>query len=188
MRSTSACGDRVLQAVDVRAAEPARAGAVHDLDAARDTRRASASATAPGAVRRSVVDDQHAEAVVREHAAREHRQVLALVVGRDDDEDVQWRGHDRGRLDELPASAAADTISAGSITGIRNRSCGKKTRPTRIADAAERAAAIPAGVRLRHSRRAPATANGRTSRYGATDATRYLRECSAYDGPTAPRV
>ena len=39
--------DRLLDAVDVRAAEAARARAVHDLDAARDAARASASATSP---------------------------------------------------------------------------------------------------------------------------------------------
>ena len=40
----------------------------------------------------------------------------------------------------------------------------------------------------RHSRRMPAIANGRTSRYGATDATRYLAECTAYDGPAGTMV
>ena len=64
------CAKRVLQAVDVRASEPAWAGAVHHFDAARDTRAASASAICTGAIRRAVVDDQHAEAVVGEDAAR----------------------------------------------------------------------------------------------------------------------
>ena len=83
-------GDRLLQAVDVRASKPALAGAVHDFDPARilDSQRIG---NRSGAIRRAIVDDQHAEAGVREHAAREDRQVLALVVGRDDDEDGRRR-------------------------------------------------------------------------------------------------
>ena len=42
----------------------------------------------PRPVGRSVVHDQHAEPGVREHAADEQRQVVPLVVGRYDDEDV----------------------------------------------------------------------------------------------------
>ena len=87
-------GDRLLQAVDVGASEPALAGAVHDLHPARVLDRQRVG-NRPGAIRRSVVDDQHPEARVREHAAREQRQILALVVGRDDDEDGRRRrAHD----------------------------------------------------------------------------------------------
>ena len=173
--------DRLLQAVDIRAAEPALAGAVHDLDAAGILDRQRIGDRA-GAVRRSIVDDQHAETGVREHAAREQRQVVALVVGRDDDEDGRRRSVTIEDGSRAPASAAAETISTGSITGMRNRSWGKNTRPTRIDDAA-RSSSDTGRRGLCHSRRAPATANGRTSRYGATDATRYLAECTAYDGP-----
>ena len=157
--------DRLLQAIDVRAPKPALAGAVHHLDAARVLARERVG-DRPGAVGRAIVDDQHAEARVREHAAHEDRQVLALVIGRDDDEDGRWCVHDSERP---PASAAAAMMSTGSITGIRNRSCGKNTRPTRIDDAASsnsdvgrsRAAPEPAHARdgkrqdeqIRHDRR-----------------------------------
>ena len=51
--------------------------------------------------------------VVREHAAREDRQVVALVVGRDDDED----GRRRVTIRSGRRSAAAETISTGSMHG-----------------------------------------------------------------------
>ncbi len=95
-----------------------------------------------GAVRRGVVDDHHAEAVVREHPAHQHRQVVALVVGGNDDEDA-WRA---SRLRPRPAGPAAQTISVGSITGILNRSCGKNIETHQDGRAGHRKSAVGGAV------------------------------------------
>ena len=58
----------------------------------------------------------------------------------------------------VETSAAAHTINTGSITGIRNRSCGKKTMQTRPADAPSRSRAF-GRFGLRQSAIAPAPAN-----------------------------
>jgi hypothetical protein len=74
-------GDGALQSVDVRPPEPALAGAVHDLDAARMIFRELIGDRAR-AVGRSVVHDQHAGPVVLQHAGGEHRQVFPFVIRR----------------------------------------------------------------------------------------------------------
>jgi hypothetical protein len=82
----------------------------------------------------------------------------------------------------------AVTMSAGSITGNRNRSCGKKIRPAANVAAAmsQSGAGLVPAVRARTAvrhRHAPPAANGSKSRYGAAEAILYLAECSAYEGP-----
>ena len=127
----------------------------------------------PGAIRRAVVDHQHAEAVAGEHAFDEHRQVRSLVVRRDHNEHAR-SAHRRVR----PARPEAQTINVGSITGILNRSCGKKMRHISTAEPASKNRAA-GGCCARTKRRAPAIAKGSRSRYGTADAARYLVECSA---------
>ena len=128
----------------------------------------------PRAVRRPVVDHQHAEAVAREHACDEQRQVLALVVRRDDDEYVR-RASRAGR----PARPEAADDQRRIDHRNPKRSCGKKRgrrAPRSAASSTERRR------RLRRAPEAPAhppTANGSRSRYGTADAARYLAECSA---------
>ena len=82
--------NRALDAVDVRAAEPASIGPVHDVDAARMLAREVVRDLA-GAVRRLVVHDEHADVGLLQQALDQRRQVLALVVGRDDDERARRR-------------------------------------------------------------------------------------------------
>ncbi len=75
------------QAVDVGASEPARARAVHDLDAPRVIDR-ELIGNRSRAVRRSVVDDEQPATVVLEDARREQREIFAFVIRRRDDEYV----------------------------------------------------------------------------------------------------
>jgi hypothetical protein len=82
-----------LQAVDVRAPQAAGTGAMHHLEASWELHREPIG-DLPGTIGRGVVDDHHPEALVREHAADQGGQVLAFVVGRDDDQDARER-HDR---------------------------------------------------------------------------------------------
>src|SRR5262249_34671346 len=111
-----------------------------------------------------------------EDGGDERRQVLALVVGRYDDESVHRCIARPTRL------AAAATINVGSITGVRNRSWGKNTIDTQTAEAASSRSAT--GRRgLRQIVRAPAAAIGSRSRYGTTDAAMNRVECSVYEGP-----
>ena len=80
-------GKRTLKAVDVRAPEAAPAGAVHDVHpAGKLLGQPIGDRTCP--VRRPVVDDHHRAVRERQHGADEFGQVVALVVGRDDGENV----------------------------------------------------------------------------------------------------
>src|SRR5260221_4643007 len=91
--------DGVQQAVDVRAAETAGPGPMQDLDAAGGILHQLVR-DRPRPVRGSIVDDEQAEAVVREDAGRQQREVLAFVIGRRDDEDVhRFRGENEGYAD-----------------------------------------------------------------------------------------
>ena len=143
MSSTSGCAIALLQAVDVGAPEAARSGAVHDLDAAGILARERVGDRAR-AVRRSVVDDQHAEARVREHAAREDRQVVALVVRRDDDEDSRWRvtiARAAGQRGGSRRSAPDRSRESGTAPAERTRGRRGST------DAGQQPAATRAGCR-----------------------------------------
>ena len=78
--------ERPQEALDVRRPQAAFAVAVHDVDAAA-RRRASRSAMLPGAVGRVVVDDQHVEVGgLAQNGRHDGLDVLALVVGGQDDE------------------------------------------------------------------------------------------------------
>ena len=136
-----------------------------------------------GAVRRLVVDDQHAVADAgRESAPTSDRQVLAFVVGRDDDR--TFMRVSRRRRAASQARRRRETISAGSMTGIRNRSCGKNTRHTSSDDAASSSSGdrqASGAARAAHAPRQRRTAA--RARYGTTDAPKYSGECSRYDGP-----
>jgi hypothetical protein len=70
----------VQQAVDIRTAKAAGAGAVQDFDAVRmgDGKLIGDRA---GPVGRRVVDDEKTEPRMVEDAGRQQRQVLALVIG-----------------------------------------------------------------------------------------------------------
>ncbi len=83
--------------------------------------------------------------------------------------------------------ADAVTINAGSITGIRNRSCGKNRRPAITVESAINQSAI--GGRPRRQRiQAPAAAGPSSATYGIADAAKYFAECSLYDGPIGTTV
>src|SRR5688572_11479088 len=125
----------------------------------------------PRPVWRSIVDDQEAEALVRQDALRQHRQVVPFVVRRDDDHYIHERICARAN------TTLAATMSVGSSTGIRKRSCGKKMSPVRTTDAASSTSGV-AALSRRSSLGSPSTANGKRRQYGITVASRYFVECS----------
>src|SRR5262249_51008907 len=173
---------RVRQAVHVGASEPARSGTVHHLDASR-VLLDEAVGNRARPVGRAVVHDEQAEARVLQHARREQREVILFVIGRRDYENVH-----RSCVRSLQIRAAV-TISAGSITGRRNRSCGKKMSPARIVDAAISHNGSRACVAYApRAPRTPATAAARTSPYEITEAAKYRDECTAYEGPIGTMV
>ena len=172
--------DRVLQAVDVGAAEAARPGAVHDLDAARDARppddrrsrpsrpatrrrpRAAGSPRAPARRRRAAAGCR-----VRYTSGRRRGRSSCVFTERCSAEPQRARHNQRG-----------------SITGIRNRSCGKNTRPAMTVESAISQSA--------HRRPSPTPADrqrtdhcaGRAAAtYGIADAAKYVAECSAIRRP-----
>src|SRR5688572_15226639 len=98
---------------------------------------------------------------MREHTTDNERQVVTLVVGRDNDDGV----HERSA--RAATKAAAHTIMVGSSTGILNRSWGKNRRPAITTDAAASSSAV-GRIGLFHSGRTPAIANGNSRRYDAT--------------------
>src|SRR5262245_856638 len=110
----------MTQAVDIGAAQPALSCPVHHLDPPR-VLAAQCVGHFASAIRRRVVDHEHAKTGMAEDGGDEQRQVLALVVGRYDDESVHRCITRPTRL------AAAATINVGSMTGVRNRSWGKNT-------------------------------------------------------------
>ena len=72
----------------------------------------------PGAVGRVVIDDHHVIAVPRENRAHESRQVLALVIGRDDDLHSHARNRP-GRYERLSnrsAEICSDTSPTRKMT------------------------------------------------------------------------
>src|SRR5687767_4129812 len=126
----------MTKAVDIRTSKASRALAVHDLDPSGMTSREIVRHLAR-AIGRAVIHNEQPETWVREDTLREDRQVLTLVVRRDNDDDV-LRRHARPPVVESereaaqpgagaePSIAAAAMMSTGSITGMRKRSCGKK--------------------------------------------------------------
>jgi hypothetical protein len=81
---------RQAEALDVRAPEAALVGPVDDLQTPKGSARQIVGQLTR-AVRRLIVDDHHRVAFVLENLTDERRQVLALVVGRDDDQNTWHR-------------------------------------------------------------------------------------------------
>ena len=164
-----------LQAVDVRAAEPARAGAVHHLDAAgilaRRARRRLARCRPASRRRRPAGGSRR----MREDAAHQHGQVVALVVGRDDDEDVS-----SGRIVDgawtaaepsAPPRGADDQrrIDHGNPESLLREKHQARRAPRTRPAARSAAGRVPGAAAAAQPGRPP---NGSSSTYDTTDATR----------------
>ena len=107
----------VKQAVDVRAAEAANSRAVHDFDASRMLAR-ELIRDGTGTVGRIIIDDEHANTVVFEHAGGEQRKVLALVIGWNDNQYVHANAPRPARQPKRSMrdrSRESGTVPAGRI-------------------------------------------------------------------------
>ena len=112
--------DGVLQAVDVRTPEAALPGAMHHLDAARVLRREpSAIVPVPSGDPSSTTSRRNPRAPARR---REHRQVFAFVIRRNDDEYVHRSRRPRAQRPPQLApdrSRESETVPAGKKRGRR---------------------------------------------------------------------
>jgi hypothetical protein len=105
-------------AVDVRAAESAWPQAVHDVDAAR-MRARERVADIPRSIRRLVVDDEHANVRMPHQRFDEQRQVVPLVVRRNDHERAgrARRGHSR-RPSKRSVEICSETRPTSKMTTL----------------------------------------------------------------------
>ena len=81
----------------------------------------------------------------------------------------------------------AQTITVGSMTGMRKRSCGKKDESGQHDRQREEQQRGGRAAAARQPEQ-PVNASGASSAYGITDASRYLVECSVYEGPIGTNV
>ncbi len=128
--------DRDLQAFHVRPPQTRACRCDGHDHAARETRLRQRVGDRAGAIGRLIVHDHDARIGMRQDRTHQIGQVLALVVRRNDNQNFiclqslasEAKSSRVCRLRAAAARAAARTMRTGSITGIRKRSCGKKTK------------------------------------------------------------
>src|SRR5690606_27639859 len=118
-------------------------------------------------VRRLVVDHEEPRVRVLHDTFGDAGEVEPFIVGRKNDE----QGHARGGWRKVARPAPARITRAGSMMGIRNRSCGKNTRATSTDDPT-RSQSPCSRPRSRRHRTMPRPPRASTVRYESTDAAR----------------